>query len=120
MPVSENTRQELIRLCSESRTRRSNWTKERPTKWNPGEAYDQEPAEPGEAAPPPAPFTRNGAWARIVQELEGGCVLKLKILDIPKGKKAYELHFRDAMGQRVYVKLQILSGEVLARSFHLG
>jgi hypothetical protein len=109
--VPDNIRNELIRLCSSQRTRDATWTKEAPTKWNPSEAYDPESDEP---------YTPAGAWQRIVEELTAGCTLAELIMDKPPGKKGYVFHFQDARGERIYVKLQLVSGGVRGRSFHIG
>lgn len=66
------------------------------------------------------PYTRTGAWDEVRSQLEGGCVLTKVVLDKPKGKSAYTFHFKDARGNRIYVKLQIGSGTVFGRSFHIG
>ena len=111
MPVAKNIRDELIRLCSDSRTRTAVFTNKMPTKWHPEQAINPEDGQP---------FTRDGAWTRVVAELSSGCHLNPKVLDIPAGKTGYEFHFADGRGVRIYVKLQITSGRVVGRSFHVG
>lgn len=81
-----------------------------PTFWNTGEVYDPRTGEP---------YTKDGAWDRVVQELGNGCVLSAVALDKPPGKTGYTFKFEDAKGQPIYVKLQMLSGEVRGRSFHI-
>lgn len=111
MSVPENIRQELIRLSSREGTRRSVFTDRAPTDWNPNNARDPRSGEP---------YTRVGAWERVHAELVGGCEIKRVALDKPPGKTGYTFHFVDAVGRRIYVKLQIMSGFVMGRSFHEG
>lgn len=42
------------------------------------------------------------------------------VLDKPPGKPGYTFHFVDGAGKRIYVKLQIASGFIMGRSFHVG
>lgn len=110
MTVPQSIRQELIRLCSSGKTRRAEFTPKIPTFWNIGEVYDPRTKEP---------YTRDGAWARIVEELNADCPLEAVDLDHPPGKKGYAFKFKDGREQPIYVKLQIMSGEVRGRSFHI-
>ena len=82
-----------------------------PTEWNPHEARDPATSQP---------YTRQGAWERVHRELMAGCTLSIVALKKPPGKTGYAFHFHDAAGQRIYVKLQVLSGFVMGRSFHQG
>ena len=111
MTVPANILQELIRLSAREATRRSEFSKKAPTKWNPGEAIDPRSGQP---------YTPVAAWDRVHAELVAGCNLKKIPLDKPPGKFGYTFHFLDGANKRVYVKLQIGSGLVMGRSFHLG
>lgn len=111
MTVPTNIRQELIRLSSKATTRRSQFTQGAPTKWKPSDAQDPNTGQP---------YTLDAAWDRVHSELANGCGLSLVNLDKPPGKKGYTFHFVDAAGRRIYVKLQIGSGFVIGRSFHIG
>lgn len=111
MSVPDNIRQELIRLCGRSGTRKSVFSRALPTHWEPAQAYD-----PGTGNP----FTPNGAWAHVTALLQGGCELEAVALERPPGKTGYVLRFEDHRGTRIYVKLQIVSGMVIGRSFHQG
>ena len=110
MSVPETIREELVRLCSSTRTRNATFSPKAPTHWNASEARDAD----GQ------PLTPNGAWDAVHAELLSGCVLTAVELDKPPGKIGYTFHLTDGMGQRIYVKLQIGSGVVLGRSFHIG
>lgn len=109
--VPENIRQELLRLCKDSRSRTSVFSRKAPTHWVPWQLYDP---ETGEA------FTADGAWLFIAGELANGCQLRTIELDRPAGKTGYWFHGKDARETRIYVKLQLGSGHVIGRSFHEG
>lgn len=109
--VSDNIRQELLRLCKESRSRTSVFSRKAPTHWVPWELYDP---QTGEA------FTADGAWVFIERALADGCLLQSIELDRPKGKTGYWFHGEDARGTRIYIKLQLGSGMIIGRSFHDG
>lgn len=111
MTIPDNVRQELIRLSSREATRRAEFSPKAPTKWNPGEVRDPKTG---------APYTRQAAWMRIHAELVAGCEISKMVLDKPPGKTGYVFHFHDGNGVRIYVKLQLLNGLVMGRSFHVG
>lgn len=111
MNIPAKILQELIRLSSREATRRSEFSSRAPTKWHPEEAQDPKSGQP---------YTRFSAWERINAELVAGCDLTQITLDKPPGKTGYTLHFVDGSGKRIYVKLQIMSGFVMGRSFHEG
>lgn len=109
MSIPPNIRQELIRLASKGATRKAVFTSKAPTKWHPDQAYDPKTNEP---------YTRDAAWERVRAELVG-CDLKTLIMKRPPGKTGYWFQFHDAKGTKIYVKLQLGSGFVLGRSFHI-
>lgn len=109
MSIPPNIRQELIRLSSKSATRKAVFTSKAPTKWHPEQVYDPATGQP---------FTKDAAWERVRTELEN-CDLKTRVMDHPPGKIGYWFHFHDAKGTKIYVKLQLGSGFVLGRSFHV-
>ena len=109
MTVPDNIRQELVRLCSREGTRRSEFSRKAPTKWHPQQARDPSTGES---------YTPFAAWERVHAELKSGCELEAIVLDKPPGKTGYVFHFEDGAGKLIYVKLQILSGFVMGRSFH--
>ena len=109
MTVPDNIRKELVRLTSREATRRSEFSNKAPTKWHPQQARDPITG---------APYTPIAAWERVHAELNNGCKLGSIVLDKPPGKIGYVFHFADGEGKLIYVKLQILSGFVMGRSFH--
>lgn len=109
--VPDNIRQELIRLCSESRSRKSIFSREAPTHWAPWQLVDPSTSEA---------FTVDGAWEFVHRQLNEGCGLAVVDLEKPPGKRGYWFHCYDAKGTRIYVKLQLGSGVVIGRSFHEG
>jgi hypothetical protein len=112
VPVSNAVRSELLRHCDGGRRKRLvEFSREVPVHWNVFEAFDPETQEP---------YTEDAAWKRIAAELASGCVLNSIVLEKPPGKTGYVLHFFDGVGQRIYVKLQLGSGKVIGRSFHIG
>lgn len=109
--VSEGIRRELIRLCHSARTRRSDFSPTMPTHWAPQDVLN--PAT-GEA------FTPVGAWEFIVSLLEAGHEIEVIELDKPKGKKGYVMKVQGVGVEKIYIKLQLLSGIVMGRSFHIS
>lgn len=66
------------------------------------------------------PFGDAGAWELIADRLEAGEELTEIELQKPRGKKAYVMKIPLAPNSpRVYVKLQLGAGKVIARSFHV-
>jgi hypothetical protein len=112
VPVSDAVKTELLRLCTGGRRDRIvEFSRSAPVHWNVFEAIDPETAEP---------YTEDAAWNRIAAEIAGGCAVNAIVLDKPPGKTGYVLHFTDGVGERIYVKLQLGSGKVIGRSFHIG
>ena len=112
MAISEDIRQELIRLAGSRRTRRSDFTREAPCDWSPHSVLDPVSNEP---------FTDEGAWTFIVTWLQKLTLDEIHVVELmkPPGKRAYAFVVQGATGQpEIYVKLQIVSGAVRARSFH--
>ena len=65
------------------------------------------------------PFTTNGAWQFIEEKLADGHPLEEVILDTPPGKKGYVMKIELGPNQRkLYIKVQLGCGAVIARSFH--
>jgi hypothetical protein len=65
------------------------------------------------------PFTEWRAWEFVVELLESGCPIEEIPLRNPPGKKGYVLkHSMPEVCETLYVKLQLGSGCVIARSFH--
>lgn len=83
----------------------------RPTHWAPTEV--RSPSS-GEA------FTPDGAWAFIAELLEGGCEIEEITLEQPPGRKGYVVLTKGCEGEEIYIKLQLGSGQVIGRSFHIS
>lgn len=111
MNVSNDIRWQLIALARSRRTRTSLFTAARPTHWAP---FEVRRPDCGEA------FTPDGAWAFIVELLEGGCALEEVELEQPRGRKGYVILVEGWEGEQIYIKLQLGSGQVIGRSFHLS
>ena len=102
-------RKQLVALIKQ-RKRVTDWSKERPNDWRPTQV-----THPSSGLP----FTPNGAWQFIEEKLEEGHLLEEVILDTPPGKKGYVMKINLGANQRkLYIKLQLGSGTVIARSFH--
>lgn len=100
----------MAKLASSKRTRSYDSSDERPCRWRPRSVIDPRTGEP---------FTADSAWERIVELLNSGYAIEEMVLDIPPGRKGYVMKVQGAPGQNdLYIKLQLLSGTVHARSFH--
>jgi hypothetical protein len=65
------------------------------------------------------PFTVGGAWAFIADLCESGHPMEEKMLEKPKGDKAYVMLVELVPGQTLlYIKVQLRGGMVYGRSFH--
>ena len=111
MPVSNDVILQIIGLARSARTRTSTFSKVRPTHWAPTECRCPVQGEP---------FTPDGAWQFVVQQLEEGCAIEEIVLEKPPGKKGYVLIVKGWGGEEIYIKLQLGSGMVIGRSFHLS
>ena len=111
MSVSNDVRWQLIGLARSRRSRTSLFSPTRPTHWAPLEVRRP---DTGEA------FTPDGVWVFIVELLEGGCELDQIVLEQPPGKKAYVILANGWDDEKIYIKLQLGSGQVIGRSFHLS
>ncbi len=111
MSVSDDTRRLLARLASSERTRTSLFTAARPTHWAPYEVADPKTG---------VAFTSVGAWEFIVELLNGGIPIEIVVLDIPPGRTGYVLKIDGWSGCKIYIKLQLGSGIVFGRSFHIS
>jgi len=64
------------------------------------------------------PFTDDSAWTYVADAIDAGCEIATIALDNPPGKIGYVMLLASANTTPIYVKLQLLSGRVLGRSFH--
>lgn len=110
--IDDAVRRQLIMLARNSRTRSSEFTKRRPTKWRPNEVRNPEGVLDRY-------FTENTAWELIATRLKRGQEVTAIELDQPKGKMGYVMLIDLEPNVRcLYVKLQLGSGVVFGRSFH--
>ena len=111
MAVSNDIRRQLLLLAESRRTRTSIFTAARPTHWAPTAVR-----RPGTGEP----FTPDGAWTFVVDLLKGGHPIEAIILDKPPGRTGYVL-IGDGHGEEeIYIKLELCSGVVVGRSFHVS
>ena len=107
-PEVEQVRHHLAVLARQRRTRVLGW----PREWRPTEVVNPATGEP---------FTEAGAWEHIADLLDGGHPLEEVTLVHPPGKRAYVMLEDLRPGSpRLYVKIQLGSGVVIGRSFHLS
>ena len=83
-----------------------------PYDWRPHEVVNPEDPD-GQV------FTEVGAWEFMATVLERGHPLEEIELDNPRGRKAYVMTVDMGLRRpRLYIKLQLGAGTVIARSFH--
>lgn len=109
--VSNDVRISLARLARVRGTRTQRFSADVPTHWAPGEVTSPETG---------VPFTIDGSWEFVADALESGAPIECIILEKPPGRKAYVLLLDGTSGAKIYVKLQLGSGVVIGRSFHLS
>jgi hypothetical protein len=64
------------------------------------------------------PFTIDGAWAFVVELLEAQVPIEAVALEKPQGKTGYVILVDGWKGEKIYIKLQLGSGQIIGRSFH--
>ncbi len=106
----DSIRDRLIRLIKQKSKRRTQWTRERPTEWQP-----EEIADPATGMR----MTSLGAWEFILERLEQNCSFQEVTLKKPPNKVGYVM-IEELGDQRVYIKLEIGEGDryIYGRSFH--
>ncbi len=102
----------MIQLAERKQTRRSEFSVERPTQWQPGQVrnpngiLDQY-------------FTDTSAWAYIVELLKQNHPMEVVQLDKPPNSKGYVMKVDiEPDKPQLYIKLQLGSGTIFGRSFH--
>jgi len=108
LPLTQQKRAELARLCRDRRRRNAAFSHERPTVWNPhnvNSAFG-------------LPFTDVSAWAFIADLLEDGHEFDELIMGKPPGAIGYVIKHQISEGNVVYIKLELVGGYVWGRSFH--
>lgn len=111
MAFDEALRPQLVALARRKRSRRAGGQTGLPCRWNPWEVRDPSSHEF---------FTEPGAWEFIAAKLESGCTVEVIQLKRPPGRTGYVLLIPMPSGRDLYVKLQLGSGVVLGRSFHIS
>lgn len=111
MTVSAATRKELVGLCRRRRTRKSDFSPAMPTHWSPQQVRHP---KTGEA------FTDDSAWDFVAELLSSGHKIEVIDLEKPPNKKGYVLKCEGYGDENIYIKLQLGSGCVIGRSFHIS
>lgn len=111
MTIDAGLRKELARLCVSRRTRKSSFSPTMPTDWGPHHVRHPETGET---------FTDDGAWQFIAELLNRGHPVEVITLRKPPGKKGYVLICKGVEPESIYIKLQLVSGYVIGRSFHVS
>lgn len=109
--VSDDIRKQLILLAGSRRTRTTVFSAARPTHWEP--ASVRRP-DTGEA------FTPDGAWRHVADLLASGVEVETIVLDKPPGRTGYVVLCDGWDGEKIYIKLELGSGMVVGRSFHVS
>lgn len=109
MAFTDDQRQQLCQRCRNKKQRKTLFTRDRPTVWNPHTVTN--PATG-------LPFTDYGAWDLIAQMLESGHDFSEVSLKRPPGAKAYEAWKRFGDGTVIYIKIEPLGALIYGRSFH--
>ena len=109
--IPAEIRAELIRRCRCHGARTYEWTRDRPTVWQPTTVID--PRSPIRLC-----FSDLSAWGYIAELLENGTPVQTKVLDKPLGAIGYEMEIQLQGRAAIYIKLQLSGGRVVGRSFH--
>jgi hypothetical protein len=107
---AEPIRHQLLALAGRKEARVTEFTRERPTEWQPGQVTNPRTG---------FCFTPREAWHVICDALRSNCSLEEVQLRHPPGRRAYAFTIEfGPRGPRVYVKLELGSGKIIGRSFH--
>ena len=112
MALSKEMREQMCRLCRDKRCRKNEFSRERPTVWQPTQVMNPEYQDYGMC------FTPTGAWHFIADLLEKGHEFLEKTLNKPPGAIAYEARVLLADGKIIYIKIQPSGNIIFGRSFH--
>jgi hypothetical protein len=106
----EQVRGDLLRLAKSRTCRSTAFTPKVPCDWSPQSVWDTRFG---------MLFTSEGAWNYIIELLESGHQFTSKAMKTPPNTIAYETVIdRGSNLPPLYIKLQILGGRILGRSFH--
>lgn len=108
--IPANIRAELISNCQRSKCRSAEFSRERPTRWNPTSVKD--PRSDGLF------FSDLSAWDYIGEQLVANVFVERIKLDKPPDKIGYVMKLLQPDGQILYIKLQLAHPGVIGRSFH--
>ena len=109
---TESTRHQLATLARRSRARVTEFSRERPTNWRPGQVRNPDGVLDTH-------FTDAAAWELIATCLENGHLIEQVELHKPRGATGYVMKIDLEPGRsKLYVKLQLGSGKIIGRSFH--
>lgn len=112
MSIDESTRRQLIALAQRRFARTTEFSRDRPTDWRPGDVRNPD----GELDPC---FTDEAALELIASRLEAGHDVETVELRKPAGATGYVMKIDIEPEQRpLYVKLQLGTGKIIGRSFH--
>ncbi len=112
MTLEEPIRKQLATLARRGKARITEFTRERPTDWRPGQVRNPDGMLDGY-------FTDAAAWEFIAAKLEDGHPVDIVELNKPAGAKGYVMKVDIEPGSpQLYIKLQLGSGKIIGRSFH--
>ena len=112
MALSESIRHQLVVLARRRKARVTEFSRDRPTDWRPGQVRNP-------TGVLDTHFTDVAAWDLIASKLEDGHPVEIVELEKPPGATGYVMKIEVEPGQPLlYVKLQLGSGKIIGRSFH--
>ena len=106
--VSADIRHQLALLARRPRSRKHEFNRRAPSRWQPTTIINQECG---------IPFSDAAAWDFIAKLIESGCPILEVTLESPPGSTAYVL-IALVGAEEVYIKVQLGHGQILGRSFH--
>jgi hypothetical protein len=109
--IPDDIRRRLAAFASSRRTRTRAFTRDRPCDWQANSLTDPRSN---------CPFTEDGAWEYVAEQIIGGIEIEVIELEHPPGKRGYVMKLPSSNTSiSFYVKLQLGSNCVFRRSFHL-
>lgn len=112
MSLSPSIRHQMVVLARRGRARVTEFSRDRPTDWRPGQVRNPDGMVDTH-------FTDTAAWELIASKLEDGHPVEIVELEKPPGATGYVMKIDIEPGQPLlYVKLQLGSGKIIGRSFH--
>ena len=110
--IDDGVRRHLATLARRSRARVNTFSFDRPVDWRPASVRNPNPILDDH-------FNEETAWDFIATCLERGEHVTEIELNQPRGAKGYEMVVDMGAGEPdLYIKLELGSGQVIARSFH--